>query len=620
MGQVFVAEHVAMGKRAVVKVLLPSLSSNQELVSRFFNEARAATRISHPGIVDVYDFGSSADGRAFIVMELLEGEPLSNALHREGPLDIARIARLGTQMCDALGAAHAQGIVHRDLKPENVFLARDSAVPGGERAKILDFGIAKLEGDGEASLKTRTGALLGTPTYMSPEQCKGAGAIDWRSDIYAIGCILFEMLTGRPPFSGGGFGEIISAHIANAPPRASALAENVPPELDELLARTLAKDVRERPQSMHEIAHALSLVEPSLHAHGSPAAGYAPGAPHPSAAQGVSASAPPLPVAANPSTLQGAAGVQAPTEAGSSAKWTALAVASVVALAVAAVVTIAVVFDGGEGAASAPAANADAAGDVEEIDAATELTADDRWDEALEERREALGVDALGEQASSLSAQAISDGKDLFGQAEYEEAIERFLDAYAYDPYVDSLFNLGYTYYMIGECQAAAFFVQRTLRKGESEDLLDKAEMLAGLIDDEGDCEPRAPELDGVVGAKSPGDDCPRDCNPAKRDADGCCPDYTGGDEPGAAEDAQVERAQEAARAGNFERALELCEAVAQRTPDHAEANMVCLISACNLGNVSRAEHYMSRVGEDQRVHAQQVCVRHGVHLGEPMD
>ena len=146
------------------------------MVSRFFNEARAAALIEHPGMVEVYDFGHHANGSAYIVMEYLEGESLAHRLHRERKLPIDLVAALGRQIASAVGAAHAKAIVHRDLKPDNVFLVRDDETASGLRAKVLDFGIAKLAGDGQpGSLKTRTGMLLGTPYYMSPEQCRGAG-------------------------------------------------------------------------------------------------------------------------------------------------------------------------------------------------------------------------------------------------------------------------------------------------------------------------------------------------------------------------------------------------------------------------------------------------------------
>src|SRR5512140_2836035 len=211
MGAVFIGEHTLLGRKAAIKVLLPELSAHEEIVQRFFNEARAVTQISDPGIVQVFDFGHHTDGSAYIIMELLEGEPMDQRLARIGrmvPVDAMRIGRL---VCSSLGHAHGKGIVHRDLKPENIFLVGDPAVTGGERAKILDFGIAKLSGDEPGRMKTRTGAVMGTPVYMSPEQCRGSGVVDHRADIYSIGCVMMTMITGRPPFDGAGSGELIVA-------------------------------------------------------------------------------------------------------------------------------------------------------------------------------------------------------------------------------------------------------------------------------------------------------------------------------------------------------------------------------------------------------------------------
>jgi serine/threonine protein kinase len=192
-----------LGKPAAVKVLLPELSNNREIVNRFFNEARAATSVRHPGIVEIFDFGYMPSGLAYIVMELLDGESLSRVLVARGRLSEQEALVYTRGIASALAPAHAQGIVHRDLKPDNIFLVRDPDMLGGLRPKILDFGIAKVteaQRIGGVS-KTRTGAVLGTPTYMSPEQCRGTGEIDARSDLYAVGCILYEMLVGRPPFA-----------------------------------------------------------------------------------------------------------------------------------------------------------------------------------------------------------------------------------------------------------------------------------------------------------------------------------------------------------------------------------------------------------------------------------
>src|SRR5689334_4401433 len=168
MGVVYAAEHTLLGRPAALKLLLPELSSKQDIVQRFFNEARAATAIRHPGIVEIYDFGWTNEGAAYIVMELLQGETL-RARRARGPMPWSAALAITRQIAGALGAAHAKGIVHRDLKPDNIFLVPDPEVPGGERIKLLDFGIAKLAGQAVGQHMTRTGAVIGTPTYMAPE-------------------------------------------------------------------------------------------------------------------------------------------------------------------------------------------------------------------------------------------------------------------------------------------------------------------------------------------------------------------------------------------------------------------------------------------------------------------
>jgi serine/threonine protein kinase len=229
MGAVYLAEHTLLGRPAAIKVLLREMSHREDLVTRFFNEARAASSVKHPGIVEIYDFGHHTDGSAYIVMEYLEGESLSARLRRTGVLSEARAVALCRQVGGALAAAHAKGIIHRDLKPDNIFIVRDPDIADGERTKVLDFGIAKLASDpsGQPSM-TRTGMVMGTPAYMAPEQCKGAGNVDQRSDLYALGCILFELVCGRPPFVAEGAGEVMAHHIFTPVPAPSSVAPVTP--------------------------------------------------------------------------------------------------------------------------------------------------------------------------------------------------------------------------------------------------------------------------------------------------------------------------------------------------------------------------------------------------------
>jgi serine/threonine-protein kinase len=260
MGTVYRAEHVLLERPAAVKLLRPDLTANPSLVQRFFNEAKAVTACKHPGIVEVYDFDYAPDGRAFFVMELLEGETLARRLSR-ARLAEAEVAVLAHGIASALKAAHRVGVVHRDLKPDNVFLVPDPD-GGPDRTKVLDFGIAKLAGPSSRG-NTQTGTLIGTPLYMAPEQARAAGAIDHRADLYSLGCILYHMLVGRPPFVADGGGEIIALQLfgqAEPPSRHTP----VTPEMEQLVLRLLEKDPAARFQNAGELMLALTALDPRL--------------------------------------------------------------------------------------------------------------------------------------------------------------------------------------------------------------------------------------------------------------------------------------------------------------------------------------------------------------------
>jgi serine/threonine-protein kinase len=261
MGTVYRAEHATLGRRAAVKVLLPEMSSQRDAIARFFNEARAATAIHHPSIVEIFDFGSLPDGSAYIVMEYLHGESLMARCRRVGRLEPGRALVLARQIAGALGAAHDCGIVHRDLKPDNVFVVPDPEVPGGERVKILDFGIAKLAGDAGGGSRTQTGAVLGTPMYISPEQCRGTGQIDARADLYSLGCVLYELVCGRPPFVVEGAGELIAHHLYFEPQPPRTHEPSLPEPLDRLILWLLRKDPRARPQTARELIAAIDQLD-----------------------------------------------------------------------------------------------------------------------------------------------------------------------------------------------------------------------------------------------------------------------------------------------------------------------------------------------------------------------
>jgi hypothetical protein len=314
MGVVYVAEHVLVGRRAALKVLLPEYSVRRALVTRFFNEARAMTSIPDPGIVQMYDFGFHSDGSAYIVMELLEGETLERRLQRLHRLPLLDALRITRQLAGSLAAAHAAGVIHRDLKPENIFMVRDPEALGGERPKVLDFGVAKLSGDVEHG-QTLAGSIVGAPAYMSPEQCR-AGTVDARSDIYALGCVVTRLVTGRLPFDGS-MGELISAHLNASPARPGEVTPGLPPELDDIVLRCLAKSPGDRFQTMVELQSACDALLARLSMGGGASAlGALAGAR--SGAGSVIPEGASLPFAApaHPTTLSSAAGVTHPSASG----------------------------------------------------------------------------------------------------------------------------------------------------------------------------------------------------------------------------------------------------------------------------------------------------------------
>src|SRR4051812_30889347 len=258
MGTVFRAEHTLLGRPAAVKLLRRDLSTSPVLVQRLFNEAKAVTACKHPGIVELYDFGFTDDGHAFLVMEYLEGESLGHRLAHQRLTEVEATA-IAHSIASALKAAHRVGVIHRDLKPDNVFLVPDPD-GGVDRTKVLDFGIAKLADGASDSRQTQTGALIGTPLYMAPEQARAAAAIDHRADLYSLGCILYHMLTGRPPFVAEGAGEIIALQMFGEVVPPSLLAP-VSPEMERLVLRLLDKDPAGRFASAGELAGALAHLD-----------------------------------------------------------------------------------------------------------------------------------------------------------------------------------------------------------------------------------------------------------------------------------------------------------------------------------------------------------------------
>ena len=264
MGTVYRAEHKLIGKLAAVKVLHPELSTNEELINRFFNEAKATTQIKHPGIVEVFDFGYMESGHAYLTMEFLEGMSLARRLKLKGNMTEGEAAMILRSVCNALAAAHAKGIIHRDLKPDNIFLVPDPESPSGERPKVLDFGIAKLTEPGLAGEATKTGAVMGTPTYMSPEQCRGTGDVDHRADIYSLGCIFYELVSGRPPFQSLGAGELLGAHLYLEPEPLSKHCKKISDAGERLAMTLLRKKPEKRVQTVKELAQRFSMLAQDL--------------------------------------------------------------------------------------------------------------------------------------------------------------------------------------------------------------------------------------------------------------------------------------------------------------------------------------------------------------------
>ncbi len=264
MGAVYRAEHELIGKPVAVKLLRPELCNDPDMLHRFFNEAKAATAIRHPGIVEVFDFGHHEDGRAYIVMEFLEGETLSHRIAARGRLAEREAAVLARGIAGALSAAHAKHIIHRDLKPDNVFLVPDPDMPTGERTKLLDFGIAKLVDRTSETAKTQTGVFMGTPAYMAPEQARGAGDIDPRADLYSLGCMLYEMVVGETPFLGDGTGELIALQLFGEVQPPIDRVPSLSPSLNALILQLLEKDPANRPASAQAVADLLSQSMPTL--------------------------------------------------------------------------------------------------------------------------------------------------------------------------------------------------------------------------------------------------------------------------------------------------------------------------------------------------------------------
>jgi eukaryotic-like serine/threonine-protein kinase len=499
-GDVYLATHVESGAEAVVKVLKPEMSALRDVVSRFFNEARAAASIHHPGIVQIHNVGYHGD-RAYLLMERLRGGDLESRL-RYGPLPLEKAIMFLRQTAGAIGAAHERGIVHRDLKPANLFIVEDPDVLGGERVKVLDFGIAKLTADTGAG---KTQGVFGTPAYMSPEQCASTGSVDARADLYSLGCIFYELVCGRPPFGHGGL-ELIAAHLRDTPAPPRAIAPALPPAIEQVILQLLEKQPDRRIPSCAALVAALDGAASS----GMPAVSRS----NPSAGTRVGA--------ASPTTLGSATGATSmprrrTRSAGAWIGMGAIVVAGGAFAAFAAVRSpgdgasnnVGVMVSGSRDAAPAAVADdaspvvADASPVVATIDSAPTVAAtsgsaqtdaarrepDERSTSrtspsveskpaATSENKPAAADGMMSDQVARLNG----DGKAEMLAGRPEKALPLFKRAYELKPTPELLFNIALAEYQGGNCKDARRTLVRLLGTWPKEPPAQKAQQLLDRI------------------------------------------------------------------------------------------------------------------------------------------
>ena len=462
-GDVFFATHVESGAEAVVKVLKPEMSALRDIVARFFNEARAAASIHHPGIVQIHNVGYHGD-RAYLLMERLRGDDLETRL-AGGPLPVDRALVFLRQTAGAIGAAHERGIVHRDLKPANLFIVADPDVVGGERVKVLDFGIAKLTVDTGAG---KTQGVFGTPAYMSPEQCASTGAVDARADLYSLGCIFYELVCGRPPFGHGGL-ELIAAHLRDTPPPPRAIAPWVPPAIEQVILRLLEKQPDRRIPSCAALVAAL---DEAAAAAGLPAASM----PHLPVGGGPTARTP------SPSTLGSAAGAVSMLPAPRRGRGAWLGVGAVVVVGGA----IAAVMATHRGSSSPPPGSGDGSVAVVTPDAAiVAVVTPDAAAVAVATPDAAPEPPPTSTSQAEIAAKLNEEGKAEMDRNHYEEAAQKLKQAVARVPEPKYFFNLATAEFQLGHFDEAQTALIALEASSPSEQLAGKAKKLLQKVHDE---------------------------------------------------------------------------------------------------------------------------------------
>ena len=522
-GDVFFAVHVDSGAEAVVKVLKPEMSAQRDVVARFFNEARAAASVHHPGVVQIHNVGYHGD-RAYLLMERLRGDDLEGRL-AAGPLPVGRALLFVRQAAGAIGAAHDRGIVHRDLKPANLFVVSDPDVVGGERVKVLDFGIAKLTADTGAG---KTQGVFGTPAYMSPEQCASTGAVDGRADLYSLGCILYELVCGRPPFGQGGI-ELIAAHLRDTPQPPRALAPWLSPAVEQVILRLLEKQPERRYPSC---AALIAALDEAAAASGLPAIGAYPaaGASQPWLAETtVPGSLPPGASAQlhslaqrqpYPTTLGSAAGaVTSPPAARGRGLWLGLAAVVVVVGAVVAVVALPrhhapeVASGSGGSAAGSAVALADAGSapvDATQVArapvdaayaAATVTGANDLGDDdpaGVESDHRTAGDHPSTDQAhratgsaapyrvtakdAARASQLYDKGRDAMFSDHFADAAKLFAESAGWDPQARAFIGLGVARFQLGRLDYAETALQAALLASPTDAQMKRIEALRDRV------------------------------------------------------------------------------------------------------------------------------------------